>query len=736
MMDRPTSEADVRGRLIDPILRRLGWEDTTDPECDRFSREIGEQAEGCERRLKADYFLYLKGRSGCIAILEAKANQAQTQIRKGLSQALEYVTRIRKQGGECRIALASDGLVVQSAWHTGEELSINNETVRELPPPNLVRRFLIRDSPNLTRGDIPASSRELIGIFKSASKALQAEGLVNLDAFVEFSQILFLKLLSEESVATRSTSNAELWKHVREASGSEMLRQLHLAQDRLMAAFPGLCTRSVIRDPRSLRRILDSIDRYSIGDVNCDFKGEAYEHFLREYIKGKNPLGQHFTPRHIVQAMTVLLDPQLGETVYDPFCGTGGMLIQAFKSIRRTQPSAAADRVLRSETIFGAEITKAAMTAKMNMVLIGDGNSGVEQADSLSSAQRDKHRGRHDVIITNIPFRIDNEIASIRHCLESINPKRRGGRFAIIVPERVLDSTSQEYVALRRTLVEEWELRRVISLPRTVFRGITAAKTAVLYGVQRTTHLRRQETVPFVEVQHDGLTPDSRRDRMLGANDLDRLLEQRYDDESCLLLTVDASNGWRLKPPQAPFQWETSHEVVPLSGITTRRIENITIKPDQQVKEPGFMMDGKLRVLRCREERPGFNVRIRARMRVRRGDLVFSRLHTQDGLFAYAEDDFEATRSTFVVLIVDDRVDRDYLLSVLETVVPTLAVVDTTGREQYSPGEILSLPIPLLPSSVQRRIGDARRSAVQRYKQACAALAGIRGSCAAMIRGE
>ena len=71
----------------------------------------------------------------------------------------------------------------------------------------------------------------------------------------------------------------------------------------------------------------------SLMDIDEDIKGSAFEYFMAKTTTAQNDLGEYFTPRHIVRFMVRLLNPQFGNTVYDPFCGTGGFLTEAYKHI-------------------------------------------------------------------------------------------------------------------------------------------------------------------------------------------------------------------------------------------------------------------------------------------------------------------------------------------------------------------------------------------------------------------
>ncbi len=76
------------------------------------------------------------------------------------------------------------------------------------------------------------------------------------------------------------------------------------------------------------------LSKLTLLDTDFDIKGDAFEYFLKNSVSVGNDLGEYFTPRHIVKLIVDLVDPRYGETVYDPTCGTGGFLIQAFRHIK------------------------------------------------------------------------------------------------------------------------------------------------------------------------------------------------------------------------------------------------------------------------------------------------------------------------------------------------------------------------------------------------------------------
>ena len=206
----------------------------------------------------------------------------------------------------------------------------------------------------------------------------------------------------------------------------------------------------------SFKAILKELQKYNLSDTSDDVKGIAFEQFLGRTFRGE--LGQFFTPRTIVDFMTEILDPQEGEVVCDPCCGSGGFLIKAFDYVKEkiekdiqdkknefkekliaeypvertetqdielnkkidvvfsqlnkelehihTDDSSRYSRldVLSYKTIYGTDANpRMARTSKMNMIMHGDGHGGVHHHDGLINING-IFEGRFDVILTNPPF--------------------------------------------------------------------------------------------------------------------------------------------------------------------------------------------------------------------------------------------------------------------------------------------------------------------------------------------
>ncbi|WP_297942775.1 type I restriction-modification system subunit M/S [uncultured Campylobacter sp.] len=262
----------------------------------------------------------------------------------------------------------------------------------------------------------------------------------------------------------------------------------------------------------------------------------SFEYFIQKYNQTNNDLGEYFTPRHIVKFLNDIVKPTFGDKIYDPFCGTGGMLIVAFEKIlSELRDNGLLDEYnlssLRENTIWGSEISDTSRIAKMNMILSGDGHSNIKQQDSFSNPVSDKY----SVVISNIPFNMDvNEeqaqlykpyikkgnSVSILHILKSLRKNNSKSRASIIVPDAVLNDRSMK--DLREKIVKSGQLLGIVSLPSKVFEPYTEAKTSILvFGSEVNVPT---EKVFFFKVKNDGFTLTKRRRPLVGINDLDEFI--------------------------------------------------------------------------------------------------------------------------------------------------------------------------------------------------------------------
>lgn len=354
----------------------------------------------------------------------------------------------------------------------------------------------------------------------------------------------------------------------------------------------------------SFEQIVKELQVYNLSTTSDDVKGIAFEQFLGRTFRGE--LGQFFTPRTIVDFMVSVLDPQEGEYICDPCCGSGGFLIRAFEYVREhienevevrkedVKKSLFTDdysklpkkeqekndqkvidafckmnyeldinnpmgrlRSLSFDCIYGTDANpRMARTAKMNMIMHGDGHGGVHHHDGLLNVNG-IWEGRFDVILTNPPFgaRIDKElkiteadrftdiekikayekrygkenydnalkqvndhinqpildlfqigkfsglteVLFIERCLNLLKP---GGRMGIVLPEGVLNNTNLQKV---RDFVEsKAKILLIVSIPQDVFMAAGATvKPSLLFFKKFTEDEAEEYNRIYIQVSHE-----------------------------------------------------------------------------------------------------------------------------------------------------------------------------------------------------------------------------------------
>lgn len=354
----------------------------------------------------------------------------------------------------------------------------------------------------------------------------------------------------------------------------------------------------------SFEQIVKELQVYNLSTTSDDVKGIAFEQFLGRTFRGE--LGQFFTPRTIVDFMVSVLDPQEGEYICDPCCGSGGFLIRAFEYVREhienevevrkedVKKSLFIDdysklpkkeqekndqkvidafskmnyeldinnpmgrlRSLSFDCIYGTDANpRMARTAKMNMIMHGDGHGGVHHHDGLLNVNG-IWEGRFDVILTNPPFgaRIDKElkiteadrftdiekikayekrygkenydnalkqvndhidqpildlfqigkfsglteVLFIERCLNLLKP---GGRMGIVLPEGVLNNTNLQKV---RDFVEsKAKILLIVSIPQDVFMAAGATvKPSLLFFKKFTENEAEEYNRIYIQASHE-----------------------------------------------------------------------------------------------------------------------------------------------------------------------------------------------------------------------------------------
>src|SRR5210317_1737770 len=278
------------------------------------------------------------------------------------------------------------------------------------------------------------------------------------------------------------------------------------------------------KDPSTLNMFLNEINEFNYS--NSERLGDAFE-FLLSSMGSQGDAGQFRTPRHIIDFIVEIVNPQKNETILDPACGTAGFLISSYKHIlnQNTKKNlgdglTASDRKKIGENLNGYDISPDMVKMSLvNMYLHKFTNPKINEYDTLSS--EDRWNEYYDVILANPPFFSPKggitphnrfsvhsskaEVLFIDYINEHLKPKGCAG---IIVPEGVIFQTGTAYKQLRKKLLET-SLVGVISLPAGVFQPYSGVKTSILILDKEKSKLN--DEIFFVKAENDGFALGAQR---------------------------------------------------------------------------------------------------------------------------------------------------------------------------------------------------------------------------------
>ena len=344
--------------------------------------------------------------------------------------------------------------------------------------------------------------------------------------------------------------------------------------------------RLVIDEPTVLTQVVSQLNDLHLDQVDADTKGDLFEHVLRQ-IRQAGELGQFRTPRHVIRTIVQLVDPRIGETVYDPAAGTAGFLVAAWDHIRLANSSPdgieeveaegktlrrglgdglsrAEVRRLHEATFYGADVDpQMVRLATMNLTLRGLDRVRVLRRDALTrsldraaKAELGMPPQGFDAILANPPFsgRLDRdrivedvkvgrtaqtELLFLQYML---NHLKEGGRCGVVVPEGVLFGSTGAHRELRRKLVENNTVEAVLSLPGGVFNPYSGVKTSVLTFRKG----GATERVMFLHADKDGFKLDANHDQPIDDDDLPGLVAAYRD-------RAEREAEWRNRDPEADW---------------------------------------------------------------------------------------------------------------------------------------------------------------------------------------
>lgn len=632
---------------------------------------------------RPDYVLYDSDSDFPIGIIEAK--KPGISLEGAIIQGEKYARAI-----EAPIVFAfNDTFVTAKHIKQGRPLKIDGAELQDFVDQITSLRFINEGAEILSAPKgVNFSREELIDIFKKTNKKLRKEGLRDgYERFSAFTEILFLKLvdesekLNEHSGKERAIDRRFCWSDFTKKYSGQALFDFvsDSVWERMKKEYGDIFNAPLgIKNASTLEEIIEMIDPINFTATDTDVKGDAFEYFLKSVTNGNKDLGEYFTPRHIVRTMVNLIKPVYGEKIYDPFCGTGGFLLETFKylSVRADVSNQEIINTIKTNTLYGREITSTARIAKMNMILFGDGHSNIEQIDTLSSPLSEIY----DVVLANIPYSQETEYGSfypipsknadsvcMQHIWQALKP---GGRAAVIVPETFLYEGG-DIGKTRDLIVKNSKELSIVSLPRGVFMPYTPTKTNIIYFKKGG---QFKSCFNFV-IFNDGFELNTRRKAIKGSSDLKKLLSIYGEKEQVKGQAnfvsreeMEKSGNWNMRP----FYY--MEDIPDIDGelihLNEEIIEEITDKtnpqdsPDKyfnllQVSQNGiFLADTFLG-----------NEATQSYKKVRAGDIVYNPYRVNIGSVGVVPqylDDSLVSPAYVVIRVKDQNFPSSYIVSILK----------------------------------------------------------------------
>ena len=481
---------------------------------------------------------------------------------KGAEATLKYIMGALEN---CEFGLWSNGLTY--LFFQKEIDDFGNEDFVDIADfPGDGETMYDLDRPDRSAGKIPVND-SLVKTFKRCHDYIYGNEGMKKTAFWELLNLIFCKLYDEKerfNPERNGTYRRKFWVGVKEKNTPEGLATIskrikslveELKKDNVFKeVFDG--NERISLTDKGLAFVAGEIAKYSFLDASVDVKGTAYETIVSDTLKKED--GQFFTPRNIIRCMVEMLNPEENQRVLDPACGSGGFLVMVLdyvrkKIARRLYPNLESPFIeekyntievnqlvkeYAEKYLFGFDFDPdLKKSARMNMVMAGDGHANVFHINSLAypkgdnryeleqveksikksisqsndkkfSFEYDDARGKFDLIFTNPPFGAKipindrdildmydlgrgsssepPEILFIEACYNYLKP---GGKLAIVLPDGILGNPNT--LPVREWILDKFRLLASIDLPVEAFLPQVGVQASLLF-LQKKTENERQ----------------------------------------------------------------------------------------------------------------------------------------------------------------------------------------------------------------------------------------------------
>jgi type I restriction enzyme M protein len=338
---------------------------------------------------------------------------------------------------------------------------------------------------------------------------------------------------------------------------------------------------------------IDGITNDNVDDTHIFTLSQIYEGLLLKMGEKGNDGGQFFTPREIIRAMVKTVNPKVGETVYDPCCGTGGFLVQSYNfMLEKARNNTTNFHMLKHETLFGREKENLIYPITLaNMILHGIEQPAIWHGNTLTGTEIfgglfTSPSSTYDVILTNPPFggkegkeaqtkfafrTSATQVLFLQHVIDSL---KENGRCGIVIDEGVLfRSNENAFVQTKRKLLDECNVYCIVSLPSGVFSAAGAGVKANIIFFEKGSSTEKIWYYDLSDIKVGKRTPFT-IDRF---DDFFKFLPQKADSERSWTVTRETieHNNYDLKAvnPNRKVEEDTRTPEELIALIEAKQIE-------------------------------------------------------------------------------------------------------------------------------------------------------------------
>jgi len=596
-------------------------------------------------------------------------------------------------------------------------------------------------------------------------------------AFDELTKLLFLKLYDERETPTYYEFMALANETQKETVGRiQKLFDTAIEdpkyKDTFITRYNKVTETRLDLLPQTIHQIVQQLQGYSLVNTTetikgIDIKGETYEQMVGGTFRGE--LGQYFTPRTIVDFMIKMLDPNKIMRILDPACGSGGFLIMCIKHIKeriiKENPNLNDSEVnlqlkyFSEHNIFGLDINpRMARVAKMNMIMHGDGHSGIFNMNGLFVAPYDSEASKNeikedtfDLIFSNPPFAGHEkdanilkkyELGKLKNKIRSVTKEvvfieriirllKNEGKAAFVLPQGIFNDKALKYA--RDYIKKHCKILAVVALPSWAFRPSGTGVRGSLLFIQKTNNLKEDYKVFVKKIENIGY--DSKGNP--AKNDFDEILKSYLNPSRSNLIKFSQfnnclgyTNTGRIDPRFFLRESRRKLSLFKTSPYSLKRLEEVVTFQRERFnpkKEPNKKFvyieinDVDVRTGKIKKRfREGKEI-TQGTLVVHMGDLVISRRWPDRGAIAFIPDELDMGLivSEFSVLKINEKIlYKEYLFELLKSR-PFLDMIDvySTGEMSHRISEEdlkqIKVPIPdrLIQKTIMQEIEQLKREA-------------------------